>query len=57
VKTPQRPPHYLLPSPRLTPSPARWSAGDVVCHVFTRQEREYYDLESFYAEAPVVRPP
>ena len=29
----------------------------MVCHVFTRQEREYYDLESFYAEAPVVELP
>lgn len=28
--------------------------GDVVVHVFTAQQREYYDIESFYAAAEEV---
>jgi len=30
--------------------------GDVVVHVFNRQTREYYDLESFWKAAPCVYP-
>lgn len=28
--------------------------GDVVFHVFTEEAREYYDLDGFWADAPVV---
>ena len=31
--------------------------GDVVVHVFTEREREYFDLESFYGAAEQVGPP
>jgi len=31
--------------------------GDVVAHVFSPQEREYYDLESFYQDADMVELP
>ena len=31
--------------------------GDVVVHVMTAQEREYYDLESFYGAAEEVNLP
>jgi len=29
--------------------------GDAVIHVFTAEQREYYDLESFYGAAEEVR--
>lgn len=29
--------------------------GDVVIHLFTAEQREYYDLESFYGAAEEVR--
>lgn len=28
--------------------------GDVVAHVFTPQEREFYDIERFYSKAHIV---
>jgi len=28
--------------------------GDVVFHVFTKEARDYYDLDGFWADAPVV---
>lgn len=31
--------------------------GDVVVHLFTAEQREYYDIESFYAAAPEVELP
>ena len=30
--------------------------GDVLLHVFTAEERQYYDLESFYKGASEVGP-
>jgi ribosome-associated protein len=37
-------------------SEARWvlvDYGDVVVHIFARQEREYYDIESLWRETAV----
>ncbi|KAG2494878.1 hypothetical protein HYH03_007117 [Edaphochlamys debaryana] len=31
--------------------------GDVVLHLFTAEQREYYDIESFYATAEEVELP
>lgn len=38
-------------------SPARWvlvDFGDVIAHVFTPEERDYYKLERLWGDAPVV---
>ena len=29
--------------------------GDVILHLFSAEEREYYDLEGFYNGAPEVK--
>jgi len=41
-------------------STARWilvDVGDVVMHVFQPEERDYYDLEGMWLEAPRVEIP
>jgi len=49
--------HHVRPRATQGRSQASWvilDYGDVVVHVFSEAEREYYDLESFWKDARVV---